>query len=81
MAEVPTLAELQSRIRQSVAYYGGSLPKDAALVWDGYFAALLEWGLISISDHETLVSLLPEVPDNPVIRVLLGWEKSGEGRA
>jgi hypothetical protein len=72
---VPTLAELQDRVRQSITYYDGSLPKDAALVWDGYFAALLEWGLISVSDHEALLSMIPEVPDNPVVRVFLGWEK------
>jgi hypothetical protein len=75
MAEAPTLAELQDRVRESIAYYGGLLPKEAALVWDGYFAALLEWGLISVSDHATLSDMLPEVPDNPVIRVFLGWDK------
>jgi len=75
MAEVPTFPELQGRVRQSVAYYGGVLPKEAALVWDGYFAALVEWGLISVSDHEALVRMLPEVPNNPVVRVFLGWER------
>ena len=75
MAEVPTLSELQNRVSESLDYYGGSLPKDATLVWDGYFAALLEWGLISVSDHKSLVDMLPDVPGNPVIRVFLGWDK------
>lgn len=73
MAERPTLTELQSRVREALAYYGGVLPNDAALVWDGYFAALLEWGLLSVQDHETLMKMLPEVPNNPVIHVFLDW--------
>jgi hypothetical protein len=72
MPELPTLAELQERVRQSTVYYGGSLPKDAGLVWDGYFAALLEWRLISARDHEVLTQMLPQISDNPVIRVFLG---------
>ena len=75
MPELPTLTELKSRVHQSIAYYGGSLPNDAALVWYGYHAALLEWGLISVNDHDVLGAMLPEVKNNPVIRVFLGWEK------
>ena len=75
MPDLQTLAELESRVRQSTEYYGGSLSKEAALVWDGYLAALLEWGLISITDHEALTKMLPEVADNPVVRVFLGWDK------
>jgi hypothetical protein len=78
MAELPTLAELQDRVRQSAAYYGGSLTTEAGLVWDGYFAALLEWRLISVRDHEALVKMLPQIPDNPVIRVFLGWEQDDQ---
>ena len=80
MAEKPTLAELQERVRESVAQYGGALDKDAVLVWDGYFAALLEWGLISVNDHYLLVRMLPDVPDNPVLRVFLGWDRRGEAK-
>jgi hypothetical protein len=73
MKDLPTSAELQNRVRKSIAYYGGTLPNDAALVWDGYFAALLEWGLISVSDHEALMKTLPDLPQNPVIQLFLGW--------
>jgi hypothetical protein len=57
---------------------GGSALIRAALVWDGYLAALLEWGLISVADHELLTSLLPHIEDNPVIRIFTGWEGEDE---
>jgi hypothetical protein len=76
--ERPSLEELRDRVQQSIGFYGGHIPERAALVWDGYLAALLEWGLISVSDHAELVALLPEVEDNPVLRVFLGWEGSAE---
>lgn len=71
----PTLDELKERIGQSTAYYGGTLPTEAALVWDGYLAALIEWGLISVSDHAWASDLIPEVPNNPVVQLLLGRDK------
>jgi hypothetical protein len=74
--ELPTLVELQGRVSQSIAYHGGSLPKDTALVWGGYFAALLEWDLISVSGHEVLTKMLPPIEGDPVVRVFLGWESN-----
>ena len=74
MATAPTLEELQARIRDTVAYYRGQLPNEAALVWSGYFAALLEWGLISVRDHKALVDMLPRVADDPVMGVFLGFD-------
>jgi hypothetical protein len=75
----PTLDELRERVRKSLEFYGGSLPRDASLAWDGYFAALIEWGLISVSDHAMLIDLLPRdaMPkgnDDPVMHILLGWD-------
>jgi hypothetical protein len=74
MAERPTLAELRSRLSECARYYGGAIPREAALVWDGYFAGLLEWGLIGPAEHAELINLLPKLPDNPVMRVFLGWD-------
>jgi hypothetical protein len=70
----PTLEELQARVRDTVASYGGHIPNDAALVWSGYFAALLEWGLLSVGDHKALVDMLPRVADGPVMGVFLGFD-------
>jgi hypothetical protein len=76
MRETPTFAELENRVHESCAFHGGSLPRDTALVWDGYFAALLEWGLISVSEHEILTKMLPQMEDNPVVHVFLGWKRN-----
>ena len=54
------------------------IPREAALVWEGYFAALIEWGLLSPSEHKVLVDLLPATPDSPVMGVFLGWERGDE---
>jgi hypothetical protein len=72
MNEKPQLEELQGRIQEEISYYKGALPERVALVWHGYIAALLEWGLISVSDHERLCNLLPSIKDNPVVPIMLG---------
>jgi hypothetical protein len=73
MVDQPTFAELQKRLAECANHYGGEMPREAALVWDGYFAALIEWGLISPAEHAELLQLLPEMPDSPVLGVFLGW--------
>jgi len=40
--------------------------------WSGYIAALLEWKLISVSDHDKLSDLLPRLIPDPTQRVFLG---------
>jgi hypothetical protein len=74
----PTLEELRSRIQASKRYYGGTLPSDAALAWGGYLAALIEWGMLSVSDHATLNDMLPKVEGDAVLQVLGGWESRDE---
>jgi hypothetical protein len=76
----PTFDELANRVAQSAAAHGGSIPRNVALVWDGDFAALLEWGLISADDHFRLLKLLPDVPASPASGVFLGYDRP-EGRA
>jgi len=74
----PTFQELHNRIWADLMHYGGPTLIRAALVWDGYLGAMLEWGLISVADHELLTSLLPHIEDNPVIRIFTGWEDEDE---
>jgi hypothetical protein len=78
MADRPTVAEMLERLSACARHYGGTISRDAAIVWDGYFAALLEWGLISPGDHSVLSNLLPKIPDNPVLGVFLGFERNAE---
>jgi hypothetical protein len=70
--EKPTYGELRRRIQADSDHFGGTLPERTALAWDGYLAALLEWGLLSVADHERLTRLLPPIADNPVVDILLG---------
>jgi hypothetical protein len=65
-------ANLRYRLDTDVAHYGGALPDRPAVAWRGYLAAMLEWGLISVAEHDALLRLLPEIPDDPVVDILLG---------
>jgi hypothetical protein len=76
--EQPTFAELRGRIQRDIDHFGGQLPERLALVWDGYIAGLLEWGLVSVADHARLSELLLKLPDNPVISVFLGRPEASE---
>jgi hypothetical protein len=65
--------EVRLRILDEVAHFGGgALPERVAIAWDGYLAALLEWGLLTVAEHAELVDLLPAIPDNPVLAIFLG---------
>jgi hypothetical protein len=72
MSERPTFEELRDRIQEEFSHFGGNLPERTALAWDGYLAALIEWGLISVTDHDRLCKMLPPIEDSPVIAILLG---------
>ena len=48
------------------------MPESFAIAWSGYIAALIEWGLISVSEHEQLCKMLPTVEDDPSVSILLG---------
>jgi hypothetical protein len=77
----PTLAHLQQLVRQSVVEHNGVLPRESALVWFGYFASLLAWELLSVEDYGTLLELLPDYPDDPVVQRILGRRSATSGGA
>jgi hypothetical protein len=74
MSEIPSLDELRKRIQREIDFYGGTMQERSALAWAGYLAALIEWGLISVADHERLCKMLPRIEDNPAVQILLGRE-------
>ncbi|MBA4032002.1 MAG: hypothetical protein C0478_14080 [Planctomyces sp.] len=78
MAERVSVSELRDRFAECARHYGGLIPHDAGLVWDGYIAALLEWRLITVMKHDELAALLPQKPGNPVLGVFLGWGQDFE---
>ncbi|WP_244391476.1 hypothetical protein [Burkholderia pseudomallei] len=53
----PTVEELRNRILRQLEWRGPTT--EVASVWRGYLAALIEWGLLDVADHEALISLLP----------------------
>ncbi len=75
----PTLNHLRQLVGQSVVEHNGTLPKESALVWFGYFASLLAWELLSIEDYCSLLELLPDYPDDPAVRRILGGRPATPG--
>ena len=72
VSERPSFDELQGRIQDDIDHYGETPPERVAIAWSGYLAALLEWDLISVGDHERLSWILPPIDDNPVHDILVG---------
>lgn len=70
--------ELRDRIRADARAYGGTLTREVAIAWAGYLAGLIEWDVLSVSEHAALCSLLPPVDDSPVTHILLGREDPDE---
>lgn len=76
MTEKPTVEEMRVRILCDVQHHAGRLPEKTAIAWSGYLAALIEWGLLSVSEHQSLCALLPKIEANPVVDILLGRSAS-----
>jgi hypothetical protein len=65
--------QLAKRIHEDEAFFGGELPRDSAIAWAGYSAALIEWGLLGVRTHRQLMELLPPtVPADPLRGIFLG---------
>jgi hypothetical protein len=67
--------ELAERIHADARAYGGTLPREAVIAWEGYLAGLIEWGVISVDEHARLRGLLPRIDDSPVTHILLGRDE------
>lgn len=74
MSDRPDFLPLTNRIQHEINYFNGALPERDAMVWYGYLAALIEWGLLSPSQHQKLSDMLPKITDKPVMAVFLGRE-------
>jgi hypothetical protein len=73
--------ELRGRILDSVRCYGEPLPREMVMAWHGYLAAALEWGLISVAQHEALGGMLPPPPGTFITHVFPGAEEEGGAAA
>ena len=68
--EKPTFEELQRRLER-VRSKDDYDDRDACC-WQGYLAALLEWGLITPNDHLRLIALVPVSGRDPSLAIFLG---------
>jgi|GEM_PF-1077417 len=55
----PTEEELRNRITRQLEWRGST--DEVVLIWHGYLAALLEWGVIEVHVFKSLSALLPQV--------------------
>lgn len=58
--DCPTEIDLKDRITRQLSW-NSSAKENVALIWRGYLAGLLEWGLIEVSVFDRLIALLPQV--------------------
>lgn len=68
----PEFSELVYRLQMDIDHAAGILPERVAIAWAGYYAALLEWDLISRENYFRLADMLPELHDNPAGQILAG---------
>lgn len=73
MPEKPQYQELANRIKVHLASCTDERSlREIGIAWDGYITALLEWGILSVDDHEALFALLPTIKNSPVQTILMG---------
>ena len=73
MADKPTFKELKNRLNEAKSWQG--YDERTACCWQGYIAALLEWGLISVNDHKTLSDMVPVQDPDPTYEIFTGYDK------
>lgn len=71
-------AELRGRIQADARAHEGTLPREVVIGWEGYLAALIEWGQLPVDGHARLCALLPRIEDSPVTHILIGRKEAYE---
>jgi hypothetical protein len=66
---LPSFDELQKRLETSKSK--ASYDDRHACCWQGYLAALIEWGAITPDEHRRLTELVPTSEPNPVLEIFL----------
>ncbi len=74
MVHKPTREELFSRITEHLKYRQGSL--SCKLLWKGYLAALIEWGLLNPDDHFELNQMIGGEGADELREIFLGHPDS-----
>lgn len=60
---------LQREIVQETQHFGGTLPTSYAVAWTGQLLGIYHCKLISDSEYDQLLAMLPAVDNNPVKKV------------
>jgi hypothetical protein len=71
MTEKPTKQELLSRMTGHIAHHNDDTT--CKLIWKGYLAALMEWGLLQADDYHELNEVAGEVGQPEIIEIFLGY--------
>lgn len=66
--------ELKYRIENEIKHRGATLDDIVNAAWRGYLAAALEWGTITVAEHDKLNDLLPPLENDPSIQIFSGYE-------
>ncbi|MFZ2488087.1 MAG: hypothetical protein WAZ19_08175 [Anaerolineae bacterium] len=68
---------LRYRLQSDLRYYQQHMPKEQAVAWSAYLAALLEWRVLDLPSHDVLAAMLPDIENDPTISIMLGREEGG----
>jgi hypothetical protein len=60
-------------IEHCLREHRGAMPRDVALVWEGYLQALFDQELLSPVEYATARRLLPKLSHNPVDCLVTTW--------
>jgi hypothetical protein len=70
MAELPTKEEIEKRMTAHLEHRGNS--DTVHLLWKGYLAALMDWGILRPDDYHDLNDLLNDVGEEERRELFLG---------
>jgi hypothetical protein len=74
--EIPTEEELRSRITRQLKWRANS--DEVVLIWHGYLAGLMEWGIIELETYERLSELLPHKGNKVLAELFQGEPLTAE---
>ncbi len=71
--EINIIDEIRPRIQNHINTFDGNLSEDYIIAWNGYLAALYEWGVINGHSYDVLISMMPPISNpNPVLTIFSG---------
>jgi hypothetical protein len=71
MTHMPKKSELRDRIIKHLAYRNNS--EQAQLLWKGYLAGLMEWGLLSDVDYHELDNMIGDAAEEVRVEIFVGY--------